>query len=255
MASQRACVSLLVEAKLVQRSCVSVAGFMQRKSTRCAAVFAALLFLSFPSALRAQNYTQLVSANGGTVSAPTSCATGVPTELAFIGPINGGGSTVTPLPNQSDGLPSGWILLGPNPHSYSLPGFVELVCSNNNVIQQVCMDGSAQKCSANSPKDNGNTSNTPGNCQCVRGDPISIGEGNVFEQVVDYQTSGQNKLSFARSYNSMAASPTFAVALGTNWRSTYDRYLTIQTPTFISIERADGQVLFFYPQWKLVGER
>ena len=76
------------------------------------------------------------------------------------------------------------------------------------------------------------------------GDPITIGTGNVFEAVTDYETAGPNRLAFARYYNSQAASATFATTLGSHWRSTYDRYLRI-TATTVSAERADGQVLSF----------
>ena len=36
------------------------------------------------------------------------------------------------------------------------------------------------------------------------GEPIDLGSGNVFDQVTDYETAGQNKLSLIRYYNSMA---------------------------------------------------
>jgi hypothetical protein len=76
----------------------------------------------------------------------------------------------------------------------------------------------------------GNPKDVPGCPICgdlPSGDPISVGTGNMFEQVADYQTSGPNPLSFTRYYNSMSASNTFATTLGTNWRSNYDRYLRI----------------------------
>jgi len=70
----------------------------------------------------------------------------------------------------------------------------------------------------------------------------------MFEEVTDYETAGQNKLRFARSYNSsgITANPnTQARSLGVNWRSMYDRYLTLALPTSVTAERADGQVLPF----------
>ena len=42
----------------------------------------------------------------------------------------------------------------------------------------------------------------PGAASC--GEPIDLGSGNVFDQVTDYETAGQNKLSLTRFYNSMA---------------------------------------------------
>lgn len=91
---------------------------------------------------------------------------------------------------------------------------------------------------------------TPGSPQV--GHPITVGTGNMFEQVTDYATAGQNPLSFTRYYNSLGStiySGTFAKTLGVNWRGTYDSYLHI-TPatgqaTSVVAERADGQALNF----------
>jgi RHS repeat-associated protein len=81
------------------------------------------------------------------------------------------------------------------------------------------------------------------------GDPITIGNGNVFEPVTDYETDGSNKLSFSRYYNSQSSSNIFAVALGRNWSSTYDRYLQLtlsgSVVTGVTAERADGRMLNF----------
>lgn len=87
-------------------------------------------------------------------------------------------------------------------------------------------------------------SGSPGQCLC--GDPIDPASGNVFEQSTDYETAGQNKLSFTRYYNSLgASSTTLAVSLGPNWRSTYDRYIQIASSTQAIVERANGQQLLF----------
>ena len=85
--------------------------------------------------------------------------------------------------------------------------------------------------------------NTPGNCGC--GEPISIGNGNLFEQVTDYQTFGPNKLAFIRYYNSLGATNTFANTLGVKWRSNYDRYLRIVSASSVIAERPDGRQLNF----------
>jgi hypothetical protein len=80
------------------------------------------------------------------------------------------------------------------------------------------------------------------------GEPINVGTGNEFERVNDYQTVGENTLSFTRYYNSLGDiynPSTFATSLGGNWRSSYDRYLKVSTPTMIMAERADGQVPSF----------
>ena len=83
------------------------------------------------------------------------------------------------------------------------------------------------------------------------GDPINPSSGNVFETVVDYTTAGQNPLALVRYYNSAgnlqaasAASP-FAVSLGVNWRTNYDRYLHLVSPTVTTAERPDGRILTF----------
>jgi len=89
--------------------------------------------------------------------------------------------------------------------------------------------GSGCNCSASSPF-------TP--------DPIRIGTGNMFEEADDFSTKSRNPLAFARYYNSLADTNTQAVALGWNWRSTYDRYLRISTINVVA-ERADGQELIF----------
>ena len=86
-------------------------------------------------------------------------------------------------------------------------------------------------------------------CQCSDADPgiadpIRIGVGNLYEEIPDYSSKGQNALSFGRYYNSGADSNSVAAALGRNWRSTYDRYLKISTGSVIA-ERADGQELTF----------
>jgi hypothetical protein len=68
----------------------------------------------------------------------------------------------------------------------------------------------------NPAKSSGNPSNKPGSCSC--GDPVSVGTGNLFEQVNEYQTSGANVLGFTRYYNSLSTA-TFATTLGVNWRA------------------------------------
>jgi len=110
----------------------------------------------------------------------------------------------------------------------------------------------------------GNQKNSPTGCNCQAGDPIDVASGNVFYQETDYETPGANKLRFARSYNSRvvappfavsqdpppadnspAVAPTFAVSLGYAWRTNYDRYLDIVTPTQVVAERDDGQQVTF----------
>lgn len=82
----------------------------------------------------------------------------------------------------------------------------------------------------------------PGCVTC--GEPINIGNGNVFDSITDYQTAGQNPLSFIRYYNSLAVSTTYAVRMGANWRSNFDAYLRLSASSVIA-ERPDGQQVTF----------
>jgi YD repeat-containing protein len=83
-------------------------------------------------------------------------------------------------------------------------------------------------------------------CQCADrcGEPISIGDGNMYDEVTDYATATANRLEFARYYNSLTAGSGTPTILGGGWRSTYDRYLSIAA-TSVAAERADGRVLMF----------
>src|SRR5581483_8435998 len=94
-----------------------------------------------------------------------------------------------------------------------------------------------------STKNVGDPCDIPG-CDGV-GDPINVSSGNVFEEVTDYKTAGQNKLSYVRYYNSLPVS-TYFTELGSNWRSNYDRYLQLISNDIITAERPDGQQLTFY---------
>jgi RHS repeat-associated protein len=84
----------------------------------------------------------------------------------------------------------------------------------------------------------------PGGVGCAN--PISIGTGAKYQQFVDYETAGQNRLSFIRSYNSYSLPDTYAVTMGRNWRHNYDRYLHfVSSADYIDAERADGQIVSF----------
>jgi RHS repeat-associated protein len=95
----------------------------------------------------------------------------------------------------------------------------------------------------NPGKASGNPCNVPGSVSC--GDPISIGTGNLYEKVTDYQSAGANKLAFERYYNSLGNLETFANMLGAKWRSTYDRYIRIINASTVTVERADGEAVNF----------
>jgi RHS repeat-associated protein len=88
------------------------------------------------------------------------------------------------------------------------------------------------------------------------GHPIDVATGNVVESVMDYQTAGPNRLSFIRYYNSQSPVVTYAVSMGKQWRTNYDRYLNIN-PAILSTyvvngstaniiaERPDGSSMIF----------
>lgn len=88
----------------------------------------------------------------------------------------------------------------------------------------------------------------PGAPKCA--EPIDIGSGNVFEQAVDYQTAGQNTLSFSRYYNSRSY-VTSAQVNGagyfyplSNWTTNFDRYLYVGSGT-VAVQRPDGKTFLF----------
>ncbi len=93
-----------------------------------------------------------------------------------------------------------------------------------------------------SPKSLGKPCDHSGGCET--GEPIDLGSGNVFNEVTDYETDGQNKLNLIRYYNSMASPDTYATRMGSNWRTNYDRYLHIFSYG-IEAERPDGAVVNF----------
>jgi RHS repeat-associated protein len=67
----------------------------------------------------------------------------------------------------------------------------------------------------------------------------------VFEEVTDYQTTGQNPFAFRRYYNSSGGGSSFASTLGPNWRTPYDRYIQIPSTSSVAAERPDGQIVAF----------
>jgi hypothetical protein len=98
-------------------------------------------------------------------------------------------------------------------------------------------------CAADAPSDAPPLS---GKVSC--GEPFDVGSGNMYLSVPDYATVGQNPLSFTRYYNSFTLSDTYAVALGSNWRHNFDRYLHIINPSAIygvTAERETGQYVNF----------
>jgi hypothetical protein len=115
--------------------------------------------------------------------------------------------------------------------------------SGSRSYNGLAVSGSIEVTPGPGTKSLGGVCNVPGSRFC--GHPINIGTGNMFEQVTDYSTTAPNRLSFTRYYNSLGPPNVFAATLGRNWRSTYDRYLYIISPSSVAAERADGQILNF----------
>jgi RHS repeat-associated protein len=85
-----------------------------------------------------------------------------------------------------------------------------------------------------------------GNPRC--GDPITIGTGAVFSEVTDYETSGQNKLSLKRYYNSPVPGAFNFFASFNNWRSNYDSFIDIRNiNTSVDVVLPDNKSFFFVP--------
>lgn len=76
----------------------------------------------------------------------------------------------------------------------------------------------------------------------VVGNPIELVSGNKFEEVVDYETAGAEKLSFIRYYNSRAH---LTLTTGMGWSSNYHGRLRIIDSTTTWVERPHGQILVF----------
>jgi hypothetical protein len=64
-----------------------------------------------------------------------------------------------------------------------------------------------------------------GNPTC--GDPITIGSGNVFEEVTDYESPGPNKLALKRYYNSPLPGAFNLLAAFHTWRSNHDSFIYV----------------------------
>ncbi|TAH32498.1 MAG: RHS repeat protein [Alphaproteobacteria bacterium] len=97
------------------------------------------------------------------------------------------------------------------------------------------------------PKNNGKQCPTAGN-------PVTIANGNKFQQAEDYSSGGVDRLEFIRYFNSIgqfdppAGSPDAAPResiMGANWRSNWDRSLYYYRPDWIWLRRADGSEFEF----------
>jgi len=76
------------------------------------------------------------------------------------------------------------------------------------------------------------------------GNPISLGGGNKYQAVTDFETATPDKLGFTRYYNSGGALDRQRSILGAGWRSVFDAYIDTTHPGwYVYVHRPDGQVL------------
>jgi YD repeat-containing protein len=98
--------------------------------------------------------------------------------------------------------------------------FVQLKCTWNDLVSPVCPAGEEASrtaengCALVQQASNGDACTPPA--------PNTPGDSTKFQQVVDFETPGPNKLAFIRSYNSMS---TYDTNMGSGWRNNYSQRL------------------------------
>lgn len=94
-------------------------------------------------------------------------------------------------------------------------------------------------------------------CSCMSGDPINVGNGNVYESVTDYKARNKFGLIVNRFYNS--ESPAEGL-FGYGWSSNLNRHITVQknysppgtspsatySITRVSVYRPNGSIDYFW---------
>ena len=152
------------------------------------------------------------------------------------------------LVGAGDLLPNGIVQVLPPISTWFVPppsrvnNYIQVASGSSRVKYPITSVSSCANSLIDLAKALGLSCDIPGCVTC--GEPINVGTGNVFDSITDYQTAGQNPLSFIRYYNSMAVSATYAVRLGSNWRSNFDTYLRLSASSVIA-ERPDGQQVTF----------
>ncbi len=82
------------------------------------------------------------------------------------------------------------------------------------------------------------------------GNPISVGTGNKFQRIVDFQTAGPHRLGFVRYYNSRAVVRASHLGMGFGWSHSYNRGVlysgaNFNSATSVRIARPDGSEVNF----------
>ena len=155
-----------------------------------------IVTISIPNTTSGTPYSTMVLATGGSGSGYTWSLSGLlPAGFTFA---SAGVLSSTGSPAASAG-----------PYRFT----VQVTDSaRNTAVQPLTLVVLYSPANEQTDKPLGSCCETSGCASCA--DPITIGTGNVFEQVIDYQTAGANKLEFARYYNSQAFPGTFARSLG-----------------------------------------
>lgn len=99
--------------------------------------------------------------------------------------------------------------------------------------------GSSDEGDVDQSKNEGSDPNCP---QACVGNPINVGTGNKFQVETDYTGPLYTGIELRRYYNSQ---DTQTSTFGANWRSTWDRYITMLDGTTIKVTRADSRILTF----------
>jgi YD repeat-containing protein len=204
----------------------------------------------------ASNYSGTISLGNSGTGRATATVSALGRSINWPGSTNCWGVSDISL---TSGQVTGWGLSGWRldcTHGSASNGFIQTrdavegdsiqVYNAFGQYTDVGVDGATAIGQWSNPKGIGIACNQSGAASC--GEPINLGSGNVFDQVADYETAGQNKLSLIRYYNSLAWPATSATSMGQNWRTNYDRYLHIINPSAIYgvlAERPDGQVISF----------
>jgi RHS repeat-associated protein len=130
-----------------------------------------------------------------------------------------------------------------DPHTtWSSQGY-SIACASGFAQDVYSPTGCSPRGGVQSGKDEGKTGCCVSNVgNASAGEPININSGNMYYEFTDYATAGQNPLKFTRHYNSRS---NLTGVLGSNWSSTYDRYIYLWEPSQVLVQRSDGAGFIF----------
>jgi YD repeat-containing protein len=151
----------------------------------------------------------------------------------------GSGSTVLTNPQT---CPSGWELSGSTCILNAL--------ANPSIACPVGFNPSSDRNSCTLAANNPDPAKNEGKPDCGLGNPCNAGTGNKYQREVDYVGLGTYPLILERMYNSGGATPSAVLntVRGSQWRSTYDRSIALNSNTVITtatVQREGGQRYYF----------